>query len=141
MIVDGQKMTALIDLGAQVFSISSWFCNDHVLQIQPLGWLLELEGTGGSTIPYLRIVEVNLQIPGIKNYNEDVLLLVIPNTNYSEMVLVMVGSKIIDRAMRIITRGELAHFGAFMSGITTATPHGLNWKWGGKGGDPFLPKG
>ena len=118
-------MTALIDSGAQVSSISSQFCKDLALQIQPLGWLLELEGTWGSSIPYLRFMEVNLQIPGIKNYNEDVLLLVIPTMTYSEMVPVVVGSKIIDRAMSIITKGELvkatmtwrqAYFGAVMSG-------------------------
>ena len=64
-------MTALIDLGAQVSSISSQFCGDHALQIQPLGQLLELEGTGASAIPYFGFVEVNLQILGIKSYNED----------------------------------------------------------------------
>ena len=96
MIMDGQRTTALIDLGAQVSSISSQFCKELTLQIQPLGRLLELDRTGGSTIPYLGIMEVNHQILGIKNYNEDVMLLVIPTTTYSEKVLVMVGSKIID---------------------------------------------
>ena len=124
VIVDGQRMIVLTDLDAHVSSISSQFCEDLALQIQPLGWLLELEGTGGSAIPYLRFVVVNLQIQGIKNYNEDVLLLVIPTTTYSEKILVMVGSKIIDWTMRIITKGELtkvtttqkqAHFWAVMS--------------------------
>ena len=131
VIVDGQRMTVLIDSGAQVSSISSQFCEDLVLQIQPLSWLLELEGTGGSTIPYLVFMDVNLQILGIKNYNEDVPLLVIPTTIYSEMVSVIVGSKIIDRAMSIITKGELAkatttwrqaQFGAVMCG-SLQLPH------------------
>ena len=52
-------------------------------------------------------MEVNLQIPGIKNYNEDVLLLVILTMTYSEMVPVMVGSKIIDWAMNMISKGNL----------------------------------
>ena len=69
------------------------------MQMQPLGQLLELEGTGCSAIPYLGFMEVNLQIPGIENYNEDVMLLIIPTETYSEMVLVVVGSKIVDRAM------------------------------------------
>ena len=77
------------------------------MQTQLLGRLLELEGTWGSAIPYLRYIEVNLQIPGIKNYNEDVLLLVTPTMACSEKILVMVGSKIIDWAMRMITKGEL----------------------------------
>ena len=50
------------------------------LKVYTLDRLLELEGTGGSAIPYLAYVEGNLQIPGIKGYNEDVLLLVIPTT-------------------------------------------------------------
>ena len=108
VIVDGQEMTTLMDSGAQVSSISSKFCDDPASQIQPLGQLLELEGTGGSAIPYHEFVEVNLQIPGITNYNEDVLLLVIPTTIYSEMVPILVGSKIIDRAMSTITKEELS---------------------------------
>ena len=89
-----------------------------------LGQLLELEGTGGAAIPYLGFVEVNLQILGIRRYNEDVLLLAIPTMAYSERVPVVVGSKIIDKALSCMTAGELAkttatwqqaHFGAVMS--------------------------
>ena len=64
VVVDGWEVTALIDLGAQVSNM------DLDLEIQPLGRLLELEGTGGAAIPYLRSVEVNLQIPEIRDYNE-----------------------------------------------------------------------
>ena len=97
VVIGGQEVTALINSGAQVSSISTQFCEDLALPIQPLGQLLELEGTGGAAIPYLGFVEVNLQIPGIRNYNEDVLLLVIPTMTYSKMVLVMVGTKIIEK--------------------------------------------
>ena len=55
----------LDDLEARVSNISIQLCKDLDLEIQPLGQLLELEGTGGAAIPYLRFVEVNLQIPGI----------------------------------------------------------------------------
>ena len=95
-------------------------------------------------------MEVNLQIPGIKSYNEDVLFLVIPTMTHSKTVLVMVGSKIIDRAMRIITRREACEsdhdleidsFWGCHVWVTTATPHGLKQNWGRKGGSPFLTKG
>ena len=46
VIIDRQEVTALIDLGAQVLSISAPFCKELTLQIQPLGQLLELEGMG-----------------------------------------------------------------------------------------------
>ena len=123
--MDEQETTALIDLATQLSSISSQSCKSLALQIQPLGQLLELEGTGGAATPYLGFVEVNLQIPGIRNYNKNVLLLVIPTMTYSEMVPVMVGSKIINKALSLMTMGELtkatmtwrqAHFGAIMSG-------------------------
>ena len=112
---------ALIDSSAEVPSVSSQFCEELALEMQPLGQLLELEGTGGATISYLGFMEVNLQIPGIQHYNEDVLLLVILTMTYSQTVPVMIGSKIIDRALSVITKGELekvtttwrqAHFGA-----------------------------
>ena len=78
---------------------------------------------GGAAIPYLRFVELNLQISGIRNYNEDVLLLVIPTMTYFKTVPVVVGTKIIDKALNLMTVGELenatmawrqTHFGAFM---------------------------
>ena len=124
-VIDGREVTALVDLGAQVSNISAQLCKELGLEIQPLGQLLELEGTGGAAIPYLRFVEVNLQILGIRGYNEDVLLLAIPTKAYAERVLVVVGLKIIDRALSCMTVGELtcatvtwqqAHFRAVMSG-------------------------
>ena len=69
IIVDGQKVTTLIDLQAQVSSVSSGFCEWMTLKVHPLDRLLELEGTRGSAIPYLGYAEVSLQIPGIRGYN------------------------------------------------------------------------
>ena len=115
----------MIDLGAQVPSISSGFCELLTLEVHLLGRLLELEGRGGSAIPYLGYVEVTLEIPGIKGHNEEILLLVIPTMTYSEKVPVMVRSKTIDQVMGMITKGELlratatwkqAHFVVVMSG-------------------------
>ena len=34
--------------------------------------LLEIEGSMGVDVPYLGYNQVNLQIPGIKNFDEDV---------------------------------------------------------------------
>ena len=65
------------------------------------------------------------------------------------IIPVMVGSKITDQAMRIITKKELTkvtttwkqtHFGAVMS-ETLQLSHWFIWNQSGKGGDPFLSKG
>ena len=108
-VIDGCEVAALIGLGAQVSNLSAQLCKNLDLKIQPLGHLLELEGTGGAAIPYLRFLEVNLQILWIRGYNEDMLLLAIPTMAYTEGVQVMVGSKIKDRALSCMTVGELAH--------------------------------
>ena len=83
----------LIDSSAQVSSVNSQFCEELVLGIQPLDQLLELEGTGDTAIPYLGFMEVNLQIPGIQ-HNEDLFLLVIPTTTFSQMVPVWLAPKL-----------------------------------------------
>ena len=95
IIVDRQKVTVLINLGAQVSNVSSGICKQLALRVHPVDRLLELEGTMGSAIPYLEYVEVSLQIPSIRGYCEDVLLLVIPTTTYAKQVPVMVGSKLL----------------------------------------------
>ena len=114
----------MIDTNAQVSSVSSGFCEWKTLKVHALDRLLETEGNGGSSIPYLGYIDVNLQIPGIKSYSEDILLLLILTMTYSKKVLALMGPKIIDRAMGMITKAELAratmtwkqaHFGGVMS--------------------------
>ena len=126
-----QKVIVLINSEAQVSSVNVGFCKWMALKVHSLDRLLELDGTGGSAIPFLGYIEVNLQITGIRAYNEDVLLLVIPAMTYAKKVLVMVGSKIIDRAMGMITKGELAkttvtwrqaYFSVVISGSLPTTP-------------------
>ena len=134
-------MTAEIDSGAQVSSVNSGFCEHMTLEVHPMGRLLELESTGSFAIPSLGYIDVNLQIPGIKGYNEDILLLVILTMTYSKMVLVMVGSKIVDWAMGMMTKGVLmrapanwkqAYIGTVMSGSFQIPSHILREmeKWG-----------
>ena len=65
VVIDGHEVAALVDLGEQVLTMSAHLCEELGLKIQPLGRLLELEGTGSTAIPYLGFVEVNLQILGI----------------------------------------------------------------------------
>ena len=46
IMIAGQKMMALTDLGAHVSSVSLGFCKQMALRVHPLDRLLELEGTG-----------------------------------------------------------------------------------------------
>ena len=131
VIVDRQKVTALINLRAQVSNVSFGFLQSDGPEGPSSRQVARARGYWSSAIPYLRYIEVNLEIPGIRDYNEDVLLLVILTMTYSNKVPVMVGSKIIDRAMEMSTKGKLAretaiwkqtNFSAVMSG-SLQLPH------------------
>ena len=84
IIIDRQRVITLIKSGAQVSSVSSVFCKQIALKVLPLDMLLKLQGTGRATILYLAYVEVNLEIPGIRGYNKDMVLLVILTKTYAQ---------------------------------------------------------
>ena len=137
IINDRQKVTALVDSGVQVPSVSSGVFEQIALRVHPLDRLLKLEITGVSAFPYLGYVEVSLQICSVRGYNKDVMLLVIPATTYAKKILVMVGSKIIDRAMGMIMKWEQtrattawkqAHFDVVVLG-SLQLPHECTKGW------------
>ena len=49
------------------------------------------QGVGSIAIPYKGYIEANLIIPGLPQYNEDMLFLVISDNKYGEMVPVQIG--------------------------------------------------
>ena len=64
-------------------------------------------GTGGIAKPYKEYVEANLIIPGLPQYNEDVLCMVILDNKYQERVPVQIGTLVIDHLVMTITVDEL----------------------------------
>ena len=76
VIVDGVEYPGLLDSGAQMSNVTISQAKKMGLKIQNLEHLLDIEGGGGIAIPYMGYVEVNLQIPEIRNYNEDALMMV-----------------------------------------------------------------
>ena len=69
--------------------------------------LLQIEATGGGYAPYLGHIEVNLKIPEIKAFNEDVLMQVIEDSNYGQRVPVQVAPLHINRPIELISDDEL----------------------------------
>ena len=61
----------------------------------------------GVDVPYLGYTEVNLQIPEIKNFIEDVLMLVYPDSKYSQKVPVVLGTLHIDALLEVAMEEEL----------------------------------
>ena len=82
--IDDVEFLALVDLGAQISTITIEFITQLGLEIHQLDRILKFETTGEGDIPYTGHVEVNLKIPEIKAFNEDVLILVIEDSAYGQ---------------------------------------------------------
>ena len=54
------------------------------LKIHQLDRILKFEKTGRGDIPYMGYVETNLKIPEMKAFDEDILMLVIENSEYAQ---------------------------------------------------------
>ena len=119
-------VTTLIDTGAQVSTITWDFCEEHGYEINPVKQMLQLEGTGGFTIPYLGYIEAIVRIPPIKGYDECTPMLILkPSSPYSSRVPIQLGTTLLDRTMARITVGEFSHASntwqqTYMSTVVTA---------------------
>ena len=106
MIVDGVEYLGLLDSGAQMSTITISQAKKMGLKIQNLDSLLDIVGGGGIAITYIGYVEVNLQIPKIKNYNEDALLMVMNDSKYGHKVPFAIGTTHIHAALKVMTEEE-----------------------------------
>ena len=107
IIVENQKVKGLINSGAQISSISDKFAKLLNLEVKKLEMLLDLEPTGGGQVPYDGYVEVRLEIPNVQAFDLDILMLVIPESEYSKSVPVTTGTIHIDEIINLITDEEL----------------------------------
>ena len=78
--IDGIISKALIESGAMISMMSKDYCYECGYKIQPLEYLVPIEGSGGASVPYLGYVGVRMCIPGINSFDRDVLMLVSPTT-------------------------------------------------------------
>ena len=105
--IDGKISKALIDSGA-MNSMSRGYCDKHGYEIQPLDWLVPIEGSGGADVPYLHYAEVGIQILRIRSFDHDVLLLISHTTTHCQKrVPLQVGCQVIDQVANNITKDEL----------------------------------
>ena len=58
-------------------------------------------------VPYLGYVEVHLEIPEVKAFNQDVLLLIVPDSTHTQSTPITLGTLHIDMAIKLATEEEL----------------------------------
>ena len=107
IIIENKRVKGLIDSGAQVSSISDTFASKLGSKIKQLNTLLDLEPTGGGQVSYDGYVELRMRVPNVKAFDLDVLMLVIPESEYSRRVPIMIGTIHIDEIIDLITEEEL----------------------------------
>lgn len=98
IIIENRKTKALIDSGSMVTCISEEFYNTldpvpELLNISDFG--LEITSASGSKIPYKGYVEIEISVPCLGNFSYCIPALVVPQTNYSKQVPVIIGTNFI----------------------------------------------
>ena len=94
---------ALVDSGTQISTITTEFVKQLGLKMHQLDRIIKFETTRGGDIPYMGYVEVNRKIPEIKTFHEDMLMLVIDDSTYTQYVPVQLGALPIDWTLDLIT--------------------------------------
>ena len=109
VIIEGQEMRAFLDTGSQLLSISWTWVKKLNLEPKQLQSILQIEGSGGLEVPYLGYVEVRLELPEVKAFNHDVLLLIVPDSAHMQCTLITLGTLHINMAIKMATKRELGN--------------------------------
>lgn len=94
-----------MDTGATVCTISTEFYNTYLkhVPIEQLDNILKIRCADGETMPYLGYIRVNVTTSDIHTENNnDCLMLVVPTTEYSQKVPVIIGTNFIHTMMNCI---------------------------------------
>lgn len=106
---------SILDSGSQVTTISETFHASHLssLPVQPIHSLLEIEGAGGQTVPYLGYVEANLTFPHTVAGTEvelTVLALIVPECHFNSETPLLVGTNVLLRLYQHAIEQESSKF-------------------------------
>ena len=96
-----------MDSGSQLSAISWTWVKKLKLEPKQLQSILWIEGSGGLEVPYLGYVEVQLKIPEVKAFDQDVLLLIVPDSAHTQYTPITLGTLHIDMAIKLATEKEL----------------------------------
>ena len=106
VIVDDVKYLGLLDSGVQMSTITISQAKKISLKIDSLDNLLDIEGSSIVLVPYIGNVEVNLKIHEVKAYNEDVLMMVMNDSRYGDIIPFAIGTIITHAVLEVIPNDE-----------------------------------
>ena len=102
--INGIETLALIDRGSQITTISEDLYNSMspkpvLYSIEKLG--LKIEGASGHILSYMGAIVCSLEVPFLHNQIIETAALVLPTTDYSLKVPVIVGTNVINRCREL----------------------------------------
>ena len=112
LMIEDRNVNALGDSGSQVNTIMPAFMQQYGFPVLPLEDLvdhpLNLVGLGRKCTSLLRFVILHMQVREITGYDEDVVLLMVPNeSEFGCRVLLVIGTCTIGRIINIIQESEI----------------------------------
>ena len=96
-----------MDSGSQLSAISWTWVKKLKLEPKQLQSILQIEGSGSLEVPYLGYVEVQLKIPELKAFDQDMLLLIVSDSAHTQYTPITLGTLHIDMAIKLATEKEL----------------------------------
>ena len=105
--MEGWETKALLDSGSQLSAISWAWVKKLKMEPKQLQSILQIEGSRGLEVPYLGYVEVHLGIPEVKALEQDVLLLIVPDSTHTQSTPFTLGTLHIDMAIKLAPEEEL----------------------------------
>ena len=105
--MDGEECWALIDSDAMMSTISEAHARKLGLKHHVLDRISDIEGRGGGWVPYHGYVEVQLDIPWIAAFREDVIMLILDDSRYTAKVPIAIEALHIHGALDLVMDTEI----------------------------------
>ena len=132
VMVDGVETEALLDTGATISTVTEKFHREHLwhLPIEPITDLLKVECADGSYMPYSGYITADVVPLGLEVGNDNLpsqpcLLLVTPETNFSQSVPVLLGTNVIEP---LLTRTQGVYGPRFLQSVRMSIPWYLSFR-------------
>ena len=113
--IDGELTTCLLDKGAQINFVTPAYARQRGMDIMSLDHLAQeiggqippIAGIGGIMVEPEGFVMMNVQVPCVKGYNEDQIVIVMEDPGLKDFQVIL-GTATIYRVMEVIEKSEIS---------------------------------
>ena len=114
-LIDDELVSCLLDNGAQLNFITPAYAQERGMDIMSLDYLAKeiggaiplIRGLGGISVEPVGFVMMNVKVPGVKEYDEDQITIVMDDPGMMEW-LVILGTPTLYRVTEVIKESEIS---------------------------------